>query len=173
VPRSPCNPVPSCPASDPEAFARQFTAPPPIKVPAKAEKQIEQPENRNSGDRHPQLQTALNAAGRLKKDRQSESPTLSLENDDKRMIEIITNVVLMNATNTKSEYVAGLEETKLSVQEAAICPELFTDLREAPRRVPFVGAAGTNKTVIAKALATEAQCTFFSNQSSVPNVHVG
>jgi SpoVK/Ycf46/Vps4 family AAA+-type ATPase len=133
VPPIPCHPVQQVIQTSSPASAPIPAPPPPIKVPTKAEKQIEQPENRlaayarrapgrNSGDPPPQFQTALNAMGLSKKDKQSESPTPSLEDDDrlknidKRMIEIIENEVLMSTTNTKWEDVAGLEEAKLSVR---------------------------------------------------------
>jgi SpoVK/Ycf46/Vps4 family AAA+-type ATPase len=158
----------------------------PVKLPVRAEKQITQPEvrapslsrkgkGRNGEDGEtPTFQTAASALGlkRREKSDDKQSPEISsqqddrLKNIDRKMVELIENEVLMSTTHTKWDDVAGLAEAKRSVQEAAIFPmiypELFTDLREPPRGVLFFGPPGTGKTMIAKALATEAKCTFFN-----------
>ena len=123
----------------------------------------------------PAFQTALSAVGGKKEEEKEDE---RLKGIDKAIIEKIENEVLMSTTGTKWEDVAGLEGAKEAVKEAAIFPmiypELFTDLREPPRGVLFFGPPGTGKTMIAKALATEAKCTFFNiSASSLTSKWVG
>lgn len=124
----------------------------------------------------PAFQTALSAVGGKKREEEKEDERL--KGIDKAIIEKIENEVLVNTTSTKWDDVAGLEGAKEAVKEAAIFPmiypELFTDLREPPRGVLFFGPPGTGKTMIAKALATEAKCTFFNiSASSLTSKWVG
>ena len=76
------------------------------------------------------------------------------------------------------EKIAGLKETKQSLQEAALWPllkpELFTGLREAHRGILLYGPPGTGKTLLVKALATASKSTFMVVPvSSITNKFVG
>lgn len=123
----------------------------------------------------PGFQTALAATGKKKKEEEIDERLRGVE---PRLIEVIENEILVSTTNTTWADVAGLEDAKAAVKEAIILPmmhpELFTGLREPPRGVLFFGPPGTGKTMIAKALATEAQCTFFNiSASSLTSKWVG
>lgn len=66
--------------------------------------------------------------------------------------------------------VAGLETAKNALKEAVIMPQqypqLFRGERKPWRGILLYGPPGTGKSYLAKALATEARCTFFSVSSS-------
>ena len=66
--------------------------------------------------------------------------------------------------------VAGLEMAKNALKEAVILParypQLFRGERKPWRGILLYGPPGTGKSYLAKALATETQCTFFSISSS-------
>ncbi|OHT05174.1 Fidgetin-like protein 1 [Tritrichomonas foetus] len=101
-----------------------------------------------------------------------------LRNIEPQMIEKIENEILMSTSSTRWSDVAGLESAKQAVIEAIIYPmihpEVFTGLRTPPRGVLFFGPPGTGKTMIAKALANEAGCTFFNiSASSLTSKWVG
>jgi len=123
----------------------------------------------------PQFQTALAASGRKKPEEEIDD---RLKGIDPKILEVIQNEILFTITGVSWQDVAGLDEAKQAVQEAIIMPmtmpELFTGLREPPRGVLFFGPPGTGKTMIAKALATEAKCTFFNiSASSLTSKWVG
>ncbi|KEG10547.1 putative katanin-like protein, putative,serine peptidase, Clan SJ, family S16 [Trypanosoma grayi] len=66
--------------------------------------------------------------------------------------------------------IAGLDYAKRSVEEAIVWPlrrpDLFVGLRDPPRGLLLFGPPGTGKTMIARAIANRAQCTFLNISAS-------
>ncbi|MBA0712990.1 hypothetical protein Gotri_016371 [Gossypium trilobum] len=78
----------------------------------------------------------------------------------------LNSAIIREKPNVKWNDVAGLESAKQALQEAVILPvkfpQFFTGKRRPWRAFLLYGPPGTGKSYLAKAVATEADSTFFS-----------
>lgn len=93
------------------------------------------------------------------------------ENEEsKKMKENLNGAILREKPNVKWDDVAGLIAAKESLKEAVILPikfpQLFTGKRKPWKGILLYGPPGTGKSYLAKAVATEADSTFFSISSA-------
>ena len=90
--------------------------------------------------------------------------------DAKKLRGALAGAILTEKPNVRWEDVAGLEAAKEALKEAVILPikfpHLFTGKRQPWRGILLYGPPGTGKSFLAKAVATEANSTFFSVSSS-------
>ncbi|XP_058196490.1 protein SUPPRESSOR OF K(+) TRANSPORT GROWTH DEFECT 1-like isoform X1 [Rhododendron vialii] len=82
----------------------------------------------------------------------------------------LNSAIVREKPNVKWNDVAGLESAKQALQEAVILPvkfpQFFVGKRRPWRAFLLYGPPGTGKSYLAKAVATEADSTFFSISSS-------
>ncbi len=97
----------------------------------------------------------------------STKPEQDLDDDEKRLQEMISDTIISERPNIKMTEVAGLEDAKQAINDAILTPlkhpELFKGKARQPwRGILFYGPAGCGKTLIAKAVASEVNATFFN-----------
>lgn len=90
--------------------------------------------------------------------------------DSKKLRGALSSAILTEKPNVKWEDIAGLEGAKDALKEAVILPVKFPHLFKGNRKptsgILLYGPPGTGKSYLAKAVATEANSTFFSISSS-------
>lgn len=95
------------------------------------------------------------------------------DNDDadtKKLRGALAGAILLEKPNVKWSDIAGLDAAKEALKEAVILPvkfpQLFVGNRKPTSGILLYGPPGTGKSYLAKAVATEANSTFFSVSSS-------
>jgi vacuolar protein-sorting-associated protein 4 len=88
--------------------------------------------------------------------------------DSKKLRGALSGAILTEKPNIRWEDVAGLEGAKEALKEAVILPIKFPHLFTGQpwKGILLYGPPGTGKSYLAKAVATEANSTFFSVSSS-------
>lgn len=90
--------------------------------------------------------------------------------DTKKLRGALAGAILSEKPNVSWDDIAGLEAAKEALKEAVILPvrfpQLFVGNRKPTSGILLFGPPGTGKSYLAKAVATEANSTFFSVSSS-------
>lgn len=93
-----------------------------------------------------------------------------IDPEAKKLRGALAGAILTDKPNVKWEDVAGLDQAKEALKEAVILPikfpHLFQGKRQPWKGILLYGPPGTGKSYLAKAVATEANSTFFSVSSS-------
>ncbi|KAK0382667.1 hypothetical protein NLU13_9973 [Sarocladium strictum] len=92
------------------------------------------------------------------------------DDDSKKLKNALSGAILQERPNVRWEDIAGLEGAKETLKEAVVLPikfpQLFQGKRQVWKGILLYGPPGTGKSYLAKAVATEANSTFFSISSS-------
>ncbi|KAJ2610899.1 Vacuolar protein sorting-associated protein 4 [Coemansia sp. RSA 1804] len=110
------------------------------------------------------------AGGRGGKGADDGSGDGALDSETKKLRQGLEGAILSDKPNVHWDDVAGLDGAKEALKEAVILPikfpQLFTGKRTPWRGILLYGPPGTGKSYLAKAVATEANSTFYAVSSS-------
>jgi katanin p60 ATPase-containing subunit A1 len=95
-----------------------------------------------------------------------EEGTKQVAAEDPKFVEAVERDILDRRLSIQWTDIASLEDAKRLLQEAVVLPllmpEVYTGIREPWKGVLLFGPPGTGKTMLAKAVASQAQTTFFN-----------
>ncbi|XP_012161962.1 katanin p60 ATPase-containing subunit A1 isoform X1 [Ceratitis capitata] len=128
-------------------------------------------ENSNSDDQEiTSLEENSTSQNTPKSSPKTKSKIFSPIGYEPHLVDTLEKDILQRNPGVKWSDVAGLNEAKAILQEAVvlpiIMPDFFKGIRRPWRGVLMVGAPGTGKTMLAKAVATECGTTFFNVSSA-------
>jgi vacuolar protein-sorting-associated protein 4 len=114
--------------------------------------------------------TSTGGTGKGKDGADGEGGGEALDEDSKKLRSALAGAILQERPNVSWDDVAGLEGAKEALKEAVLLPikfpHLFQGKRQPWKGILLYGPPGTGKSYLAKAVATEANSTFFSVSSS-------
>ncbi|XP_046402832.1 spastin isoform X1 [Ischnura elegans] len=157
--------------STPPAIKRQLSGP--------SSSPIRRPGSVNSGvNRGSSTPGTSRKAAASSSSNPTSAASLALKGVDPKLAQLILDEVLEGGPPVEWGDIAGQESGKQALQEMAVLPalrpELFTGLRAPARGLLLFGPPGNGKTLLARAVATEVNATFFSiSAASLTSKYVG
>jgi len=102
--------------------------------------------------------------------RRGTTPNDTEDAETKKLQSALSGAILQEKPNVRWDDIAGLDSAKEALKEAVILPirfpHLFSGKRTPWKGILLYGPPGTGKSFLAKAVATEANSTFFSVSSA-------